>query len=376
MTVVVGAERGPILTASDPLRGHRHDQRVVADVLSMDDEVLGTLDGATGGSLSESIHTEIRATGSLSVVDPARFDWHRIRVGLRYEFRDEAGALHEHPLGVFLPTTAATRHSDTGATAEVDLYDKLTLLAQDQVSSTWSVDKGTTVVAAVSEVLASVGETRVQAPDDEGGALTSSTVWEPGTPKLRIVNDILGAGNFFAAWVDGNGVWRLDPYIEPTRRGVAWDHVAGRNAIFLAEFEHESDGWAVPNEVVVVGKPERDGDEELPAPHATAWNQDPDDPFSIPSRGRAITHTEQDQDVTSLDVLGQIAARRLLELSSVTESYKIQHAWVPADLNSAHRLRVPSAGIDALTVLQAREWSWDSDGVPGLVSATLRGVKQ
>lgn len=380
MTVVVGAERGPILTQADPLRGHRHDQRVVADVLDMDDRMVGPLEGVTGGSLSESVHTEIRASGSLSVVDPARFDWHRIRVGLRYEFRDETGTLHEYPLGVFLPTTPTTTHSDTGATADVDLYDKLTLLAEDQPAETWSVDAGTTIVDAVTEVLHSIGETRIAGPDDGGGALTSSMVWDPdpNVSKLRIVNEILKAGNFLSAWVDGGGVWRLDPYIEPSRRGVAWTHEAGRNAIFLAAFDHESDTYRIKNQVVIIGKPERtEGGEELPAPRAVAWNQDPEDDFSIPGRGgRVLSHTETDQDTTSTDVLGQIAARRLLELSSVTDTYKIRHAWIPADLNSAHRLRVPRAGIDALTVLQAREWSWDADGVPGLVGATLRGVKQ
>jgi len=281
------------------------------------------------------------------------------------------------PIGVFLPTTPTTQHSDTGPVAEVQLYDKMTMLSRGAVSSTWSVDKGTSVVDAVTEVLAQVHETKISGPDDGGGSLTSSMIFDAGTPLLRIINDILEAGNFFSIWVDGNGVWRLDPYIEPSRRGVQWTHEAGVNAVFEAEFEHEADGFDVPNRVIVIGKPEQDADgNELSPPSGFASNTDPNDPFSIPSRGYVNPLVEHDQDVTSEAVLEQIAARRLLELSTVTSTYRIRHAWLPLDLNSAVRLRVPEHGIDALTVLQSRSWSWDAEGVPSLVSATLREVKQ
>lgn len=376
MTVLTGQHRSPIRLSRDPLLGHRREETCLVDVLDMTDRYVRELDGVQGGDLEFSIHTEIRSSGSLTVTDPASVDWHRVRLAIRYHFRDEDGQEHEYPLGVFLPTTPQTAHDDAGSTAEVQLYDKMVLLSTDEVAATWTVDAGTSVMTAVTEVLASVGETRIVGPDDGGGTLTAPMTWEPGTSKLRVVNDILQAGNFFSIWVDGSGTWRLDPYIAPAARGVDWRHVEGEGAIFEAAFEHEADGWAIPNVVRIVGRGEDDGP---PPPVAEARNDDPDDPFSTIGRGRDIVVTEEDQDATSEQVLGQIAARRLLDMSSVTSTYEIRHAWVPVDLNAAVRLVVGSKGIDVLCVLQKSGWSWNADadgGAPDLVSATLREVKE
>lgn len=376
MSVVAGAARDRIWLPRDPLVGARRGEQILVDLLDARDRLIRPLGTVEGGSLDFSIHTAVRSSGDLEVANPGKVDWHRHRLGVRYEFTDEAGELHSHPLGVFLPTTPATQHSDVGPAATVEIYDKMTLLETDEVPATWTADKGKTIVQAVADVLATIGETRVLGPDDGGGSLAEAMVWEPSTSKLRIVNDILEAGNFFSIWVDGDGVWRLDPYVAPTARGIAWEHIEGANAVFDAAFTHEADSYSIPNQVIIVGRPERneDGTEEAP-PVGVAENNNPDDPLSIPSRGRVISHREDDQDATSEQVLGQIAARRLLELSSVTSTYRIEHAWLPVDLNAGVRLVAPSAGVDALCVLQAWSWSWDAGEPPGLVSSTLREVR-
>lgn len=374
MSVVAGLPRGPLALPADPFLGRRRGETWVVDVLDGDDRTLEPLTGVESGQLDYSIHTEIRSSGSITVSDPGRVDWHRVRLSVRYEFTDEAGALHSHPLGVFLPTTPTAHHGQDGSTAEVEVYDKMVLLSADAVASTWTADVGTSVVQAVTDVLATIGEDgRVVGPDDGGGVLRSAMVWEPGTPKLRIVNDILEAGNFFSIWVDGEGVWQLRPYIAPTARGVEWEHMAGFHAIFAPNVTHEADSFHVPNRVVLVGRAE---DEETPAPYAVAENNNPADPYSIPGRGRVIAVREDEQDATSETVLGQLAARRLLDLSSATSTFQLQHAWVPVDLNGAVRLRWAARGIDVLTVLQKWSWSWSADSVPDLVGASLREVRE
>lgn len=374
MSVLVGQSPGLIAAARDPLLGFRHGQDWRVDLLDTSDRLVGELDGVMSGELTFSIHTEIRSSGSLTVGEPGLTDWHRVRLQITYVYRDETGTTHEHPLGVFLPTTSDTAFDGHGSTAPVDLYDKMALLVAGGVAS-WTVDAGTTIADAVAAVLAEVGETRISAPDDGGGELRNQMTWEPGTTRLRIVNDLLEAGGFFSIWVDGTGVWQLTPYVEPARRGVAWTHEEGPAAVFEEEFSHESDGWDVVNHVIITG---RSDDEETPAPFAEARNEDPSDPFSVPARGYEITHEEADQDATTVAVLGQIAARRLLDLSSVTSTYTISHDYLPIDLNSAVRLRVPSEQIDALCVFQAWSWSWDAsdDEGPGMVQATLREVKE
>ncbi|MGC0251502.1 hypothetical protein [Pseudactinotalea sp. Z1748] len=375
------------VTAGRPcLQGTRTRQQVVADLLDTRGRYLRPLGKVRSGNVEYSIHNAIRSSGSIEVDDPGAIDWHRHRIRLRYLYVCEQGHDHDEALGEFLPTSPGTDFDQFGASGAGDLYDKMALLAQEEIAETWTFDKGTTIVAAVTEVLESVGETRIAAPEDGGGELQNPMVFEPGTTKLQVINGtedrrgLLDAGNFFSIWVDRDGTWRIDRYIPPDQRGVEHVFESGENnTIFGAEYSHDADDWQVPNRVILVGKPETDADgEELPAPHAVAENNNPDDPYSIPGRGRVITHTEHDQDATSVDVLGQIAARRLLELSAVTSTYQIAHDWLPLDLNAAVRLRVPEHSIDALCVLQSYTWSWDaaSDTGVDLVNATLREVKQ
>lgn len=370
------APRGPLSAPVPPLVGPRRDEAVLVDVLDTDDQPVEVLDGVEGGSLDFNVNTEIRSSGSLTVARPGRVDWHRVRLAIRYEFTDTAGIRHVHPLGVFLPTTPSTVHGETGSTAEVELYDKMVMLSTDAAADTWTADAGLTVAQAVTAVLATIGEDdKVIAPQDGGGVLQDAMVWEPGTPKLKIINEILDAGYFFSIWVDGSGLWRLTPYVPPADRGVEWEHLAGFHAIFEPSVTHEEDTFEVPNQVIIVGRAEGDDGGAVPPLSAVAENNDPDDPLSIPSRGRVISLREDDQDATSESVLGQIAARRLLEVSSVTSTYQLSHAFVPLDLNAVERLRWPSRGIDALCTLQSWSWSWDAASVPGLVAATLREVR-
>lgn len=362
-----------VLAARPPYVGNRYRETWTVDLLDLQDQEIAPLDGVLSGSLEFSIHTEVRSAGSITVDNPQSVDWHRVRLRVQYEFTDESGQRHVEPQGVFLPTTPSVRHTATGTVADVDIYDKMVLLATEAVASTWSVDRNTKVSTAVSAVLATLGEDdNMITPDPEDDVSVSSPMtWPPGTLKLRIINDILAAANFFSIWADGDGRWRLDRYVAPASRGVSWTHEAGQNAIFIDEFTHEEDGWAVPNVVIIVGRPP---DDETAAPFAVARNDNPNDPYSTVGRGREITLTEEDQDATSETVLGQIAARRLLDVSSVLSTYEIQHAWIPQELNSVTRLIVPKRGVNATCVVQKQAWSWDADGVPSLVSSTLREV--
>src|SRR5690606_9088086 len=121
------------------------------------------------------------------------------------------------------------------------------------------------------------------------------------------------------------------PYVAPQDRGIAWSFVDDDKRIHMPDFSHDYDGFNVPNEVVLVGQ--SDGD--TPALVATARNTDPGSPWSIPSRGGSITHTETGVEATSQFVLDNLAARRLTELTQVSSTFEVQHAWVPLELNDA-----------------------------------------
>lgn len=348
------------------LTGHR-DEAWRVDLLTLDDAPLGTLDGVEDGSFDYSIFDTIRSGGSLTVTGAAGVDWHRVRLQPWYTLTDPAtGSAHAWPAGVFIPAAPKDQHSDTATTVAVELYDKLLVLDQDKVLTTYTVDAGTVVTAAVRELVLSAGEEKI-ALTDSTETLSVPMVWEAGTTKLRIINDLLAAINYLSLWVDGHGVFRADPYVDPQARPVRWEHVDDDESIHSPDFTHDADGFNVPNVVVCIAS--TDGEEE-PAV-ATARNEDPASPWSYQSRGRWIVHVETDVDASSAEVLGQIAARRLVELSQVTSTFELEHAWLPQDLNDAVVLRNEKADIQTRCVVQKFSVSM---GTGDLVTTTLRAV--
>ncbi|MEE6273526.1 hypothetical protein V2J56_09225 [Georgenia sp. MJ206] len=363
---------GPLVVREvDPLTSHRRDEEVRFDLLALDGTPLRELDTVVDATFDYSVHDTIRSGGTITVDMPQLIDWHRVHVQPWYSFTDENDGEHEWPLGVFIPAVPGTDHMGALSTAKVELYDKLLILDQDATEETYTVDVGVVVTDKVRELIAAVGES--------GATITESTetlavaiVWEPNTSRLRIINDLLAAINYFSLTVDGWGRFHAAPYVPPAARGVSFTLASGDRSIIAPAtspdadpdpIRHEADGFHVPNKVVLVAT--SDGD--TPAMVATAVNEDPLSPWSIPSRGRVIVHHEDGIEATSQAVLDNLAARRLIELSDVAATWQVRHAWIPAELNDVAQLAVEGV-VDAPCVLQKTTFT------NGLAVSTFREV--
>ena len=268
------------------------------------------------------------------------------------------------PLGVFLPSAPVARHDATGRGWDVELLDKLVVLDQDKTDGSYSLPAGTMVTAAVQEVIASAGETRT-AITASAETLTAGMVWEAGTSKLRICNDLLAAINYFSLRCDGSGRYVAAPYQAPRNRTPAWDFAAGDRAVHSATFTRDEDLAKVPNKVVLVSSASSD----VPALVSVVANLDPASRFSEFARGRWIVHTETGVEATSQAVLDALAARRLTELSSATATLEIQHAFLPLALNDV--VRFNTGGVDAVGVVQKTRIPLEPGG---LTTTTIREV--
>jgi hypothetical protein len=331
----------------DILTGPRNESWRV-DVLNLNDAAAGSLDGITGGQFDYSIHNTIRSGGSLTYSGSQAINWPQIRLQPWYMLKDEAdNVVKEWPLGVFIPSTPQTKYSETGAEIEVELYDKLLILDQDRVENTWSYDKGKKVTDAIREVIESAGDFHISITESPL-TLAAPMVWEVDTTKLKIVNELLEAINYFSLWVDGYGFFRADPYKQPRSRGIAWEFVDNERSIYSPEFTHDEDGFNVPNKVIAIQKVEAEVEPLI----AVATNEDPESPWSYQSRKRWISHTENDVEAADAATLGDIAARRLIDLSQVTSTFEIQSAMIPLELNSRVILKNEVAKKDLNAVLQ------------------------
>lgn len=338
--------------SGNPLTGPRQESWRW-DLLTLDDELVDRLDGVKSARLTYSIFATIRGGGQLSWAGTTAPDWNRMRLQPWYTAEFPDGTSQSWPLGVFIPAAGPAKWSDGLCEAEVELYDKLLVLDRDKVEGTFTVDAGAIVTDTVAAIIEGAGETRYSI-EDSAELLSSPMVWEPGTSKLRIVNDLLDAINYFALWADGHGVLRGQPYVAPADRGVAWDFADGPQSIYSPEFEHDRDEFDVPNKFVCVGR----GDGETEGLIGSATNEDPDSPYSFQQRGGWITETATDVEATSQEVIDAIAQRRLTEATQVTSSLVVPHAILPdLDLNAAVTFRRRPAGLDLRAVVQATEIS-------------------
>ncbi|WNN93667.1 minor tail protein [Arthrobacter phage CallinAllBarbz] len=345
------------------LSGHRSESWRF-DVLDLADQKIGELDGVTEGSFDFSTFATIKSSGSITCVAPA-VDWLRVRVQPWYTMT-ALGQSVSWPIGVFIPASPGVDYSAPGGVQTLELYDKLLILDQDRTDGTYSVSAGAVVTDVVRGILRGVGETR-DAITDSAEKLKSAMVWEADTSKLKIVNELLDAINYFSLWADGHGVFHAAPYVAPGGRGIAWEFADDEHGIYSPDFTLDADTFNVPNRVVQVST----SDGETPALIGEARNEDPASPYSYNNRGRWITRVETEVEATSQAVLDALAQRRLVELSAVTETYEIEHALIPLELNDAVRLTRTAEEIQTGAVVQKMTIS---TAVGALVRSTLRGV--
>lgn len=344
----------------DPLTGHRSESWRV-DLLNNQDAVVSQLIGVSGGSFEFNVNATIRGGGSLAYSGPP-IDWnqHRVQPWYRIEAGDE---VVEWPLGVFLVATPDSKHTDADVSVDLALYDKTLILDQDKTPTSFSVAKGANVIASVRSVLAAAGQTRT-AIEDSTQTLSKAMVWPVGTSRLRIINDLLDAANYFSIWVDGEGIFRAEPYRAPANRGQSYAFRDDSKGIYSPTFSHEFDTFEVPNRVIVIGQSE--GDTEAPS---VVVEDTGSGPFSYPSRGRWITRVEEGVEATDTSTLQGIARRFLAEGQQVGSTYSINHAPIPLELNSVVGFERAARGIQVNATVQTITYSMETGA---LCQTTLR----
>lgn len=344
----------------DPYRTHRVQSWWV-ERLTSDDASVGVLDGVTGGDVEINANRPIRGTGHLALDDIGQgVDFLADRVQVWWQVR---GA-DPFPLGVFLMSVPRASHTDAGRSWDIELFDKLTVLAEDGISASHSLPAGTVVTDAVKDVILSTGETAL-AVTDSTETLATGKVWPAGTSKLTIVNDLLALINYFSLRCDGYGRYVAAPYMAPALRSRVWDFTAGDLAVHLPEFDRTEDLSGIPNTVVIVSS--GTGDDE--ALVGVAVNDDPASRFSTVARGRTITATEENVDATSQAVIDALAERRLESLSRSTATIDIEHEVLP--LAESDAARFDTDGVRASAVVEKFRLTLAEDA---LMSTTIREV--
>lgn len=288
------------------------------------------LGGVTGGSVTGSLHADIRWAGSFTITgsEARETNWGKywIRIShVSYMGKDKKIT----PVGVFTPVSVKTHDSRTEGeySQEITFCDLTTVPHEAKTVYTYTITSGTPIGEAVERLLERSGQT-VHLVDRSLGALRSTLTWEPQTPRLKIINDILDAAGCFALYATRDGVLRAAKYLPPRQRAVKYDFTE-RNItpIHIPDMDYDSEITRA-NEIICISS-STGGKKALTA---VARNENPASPFSYQSLGRWISETYTGIEVSGQEAL-QIHADRKLSTGTAGRLIERRMLFTDLDLN-------------------------------------------
>jgi hypothetical protein len=287
----------------------------------------------------------IRDTGEIDYLSNRIQPWVRIAVP---PFGAEDWA--EWPQGVFLLATPTRGDNAVGVvTRDVKGYDSLLIYVDDAVVDRYSVAAGAQYIATVSTLLGSIPKN-----------ITPSTVtlptakeWEPGTPKLTIINELLGAVNYESLSFDETGRAIVVPYVSPQDRPSEYIYADDHDGLVVPGVDQELDLFSIPNRwTLVVSDPDR------AVLTATYTNTDPSSPTSTIRRQRTIVDFRTEQDAANQAALDAKVARLAFEASQVYEAIDFKTGMFPIHSgNDVYRIEYDPLAINA----KYSEHTWSMD---------------
>lgn len=330
------------------------------------DHLIGILDGVSEGALTWNQNAAVKGGGKARVVDLETAQAGMLKISdlqlesVRVRPVCLVEGLPENPLGVFLVSAAAEAWDDTGRVWAIELLDRCTVPSQDKVEQSYSVAAGTLILAEVKAILLTCGEAVVI---DAASTKATSTgmVWDPGTSKLKIINDLLDVAGYNSLWMDGYGNFQMTPRVLPADRSIIYEGlgiprklVDGEQSIHRSAWDMDRDSFEVPNKVIAI---QAATGTDTTAIIGTWTNTDPASPYSYPSRGRWIPHTLEGVECpagTGAEILAFLEARAratLIQMSAVQATAKVEHLPIPVRVSDVLQFAHSAAGVDGRYVI-------------------------
>ena len=296
------------------------------ELLDSGNGFVADLEKVSDGTVEYSRFADIRRKIRLEMTDgeAVEIDWlsDRVKPWVRLwlpPYGDDDYV--EWPQGVFLLSTP-TKHADKqGAIRRsVEGYDQLQVFLDDLIDDRYAVTAGTAYTTAVTALLGSVA----QNVTTSAAVLPADMEWEPGTPKLKIINALLSAINYESLYFDENGTAVVKPYVTPADRATEYTYADDDASLIVPDVDQTLDLFSVPNKwVLVVSNPDQD------VMTSTYTNDDPASPTSTVRRARTIVDFRKEQDAPDQSHLDAKVYRLAFEASQVYEHLEFQGGLMP-----------------------------------------------
>jgi hypothetical protein len=317
------------------------------------------------GSVVVDALADVHRSASFVLIEGDAIDYNRDRIKPYIRLTMPDGGQVSWPQGVFLLSSPDRVLSpDTSVARTVTAYDQTVLLQGDSVSDRYSLAVGTKYTDAIATAVAGYGfATNIVASSK---TLPVAIDWAGGTSKLTIVNDLLAAINYRAAWFNEDGVFQAVPYVLPDTVVPGYTYGTDATSTIVGDITHSLDLFNVPNRwVLVVSEPDR------PVLTSTYTNTSASSPTSTVSRGQTIPKYDNGQTAADQATLDDLAARMAFEDSQVYETVGFSTALMPfhSDLDV---LGLSVNGL-ALGSVKFQEVGWSMDlAVGGSMSHSVR----
>lgn len=222
----------------------------------------------------------------------------------------------EHKLNIFAAASVTNSETETGSYVSIEAYDRCWRVRDTKMESILHIPSGVNYLYPVKQLLAACGIS------DVVEIATSATIPEPredwavGTSYLTIINDLLREINYNMLWFDSAGYAMLQPIAKTTAENV--QHILSnrktnprdRRSIGIISMKKDiksvMDIYNAANVFVCsCSNPDKDG-----IMIATAENNNPQSPISIPRRGRRIMDYEDVRNIASQQELQKYAEQK------------------------------------------------------------------
>ncbi|MBL3682645.1 hypothetical protein D3229_09915 [Leucobacter aridicollis] len=305
----------------------------------------------TGGGVELAALSRLGVSGSIEIDERGQdIDWLTARVQHVYDPGVEG--VEPWPVATMRFTSPRDRHTSFGVSYSVELLSKLSILDSASPGAFYSLAEGTRIIDTVVSLIQSTGEKRIAVtPSDK--TLPNQMVFDPASTILTIINELLKAAGYWSLWVDGAGVYRVEPYEDPSQRPESHRFENGDAQVRFPDWEREQDLSNVPN----VYRVYREGSDEDDGIEGVYRNEDEESPFSIPRRGFIIERSES-AEVETVEEAVELATRRLRDAMSVVGRITASHAPLP--LNPNEVIRHIDGTTDVRCTIQSMSLSFET----------------
>lgn len=191
-------------------------------------------------SISYKFLSQLKSSASIVMTDDISIDYLNDRIKAYITLNGV-----KTPLGVFLLCTPSRDIKEAKVTRNITCYSLLQILLDDKIETRLTLPAGTNVV---NEIKRQIGANYNIA--DSSQTLISEKIFEIGTSKLEIINDLLSVINYNSLRVDVNGIYITEPYVLPTDRQIDRVYEEGADSIIISDMTDELDLFNVPNVII------------------------------------------------------------------------------------------------------------------------------